>query len=297
MKAIIIAEHSQCGLRPLTDRIPPALLPMAGKPLVMHALESLHRSGIRDVDIIAPDQHAELTAALDTGPLLGMTVTVRPDLADISRLDIHCLIIGLRHIVDTDWSEVLDDLGDLKIHALIPIRMTVCAEPVALVLPPGNREPLPTDWSDVHRVEAIHLPIGPQRLLSATSFRDYHESSFRLLRDGYRHLKPAGRTTIEGHRTAPKARVSPLSIRSDHGYFGAHCRVDKSAVLRGDIIVGERAVIGKGARLQNSIILDHTYVGRNTDCSRSIVDRNLLIRVDTGVCLELEDPVLLGAVA
>lgn len=38
-------------MRPLTDRVPKALLPVAGKPLIVWLLESLARSGISDVVI------------------------------------------------------------------------------------------------------------------------------------------------------------------------------------------------------------------------------------------------------
>lgn len=85
--------------------------------------------------------------------------------------------------------------------------------------------------------------------------------------------------------------------KSDFAFFGSSCRVDKTAALGGHVIIGERAVVGKGARIRDSIILDQTYIGANTDFSRAIVDRNLLIKVDTGVCLEIADPVLFGAVA
>ena len=56
-------------------------------------------------------------------------------------------------------------------------------------------------------------------------------------------------------------------------------------------------VVGKGANVRDSIIFDRTYVGSHTDCSDAIIDGNLLIKVDTGVTLLLDDPVLFGAIA
>jgi hypothetical protein len=207
----------------------------------------------------------------------------------------HILMIGLKDIVDTDWDDVLDDLGDLKVHALMSIRMTVCAQPVALVLPPGFDGRIPIDWGDVHLIDAIHLPIGPKGVMSTSTLRDYHQSNFLLLRGEFNYIKPAGREYSLGHRSSPKARVNAKSIQSNHGYFGAYCRIDKSARLSGDVIIGNRAVVGKGANVRNSIILDRTYIGSNTDCNNAIIDGNLLIKVDTGVSLLLNDPVLFGA--
>ena len=96
MRAIILAESSQCNLSPLTDHIPHPLLQLAGKPILLHALEVLHRSDIRDVEIVAPTLHNRLEAAIDTGPLLGMQVRFEPQMFDLRHSQEHCLIIGLR---------------------------------------------------------------------------------------------------------------------------------------------------------------------------------------------------------
>jgi NDP-sugar pyrophosphorylase family protein len=297
MKAIIIAEYSQCNLSPLTDRTPHPLLPLAGKSILMHALEILHRSSILDVEVIAPSLAAKLEDTIDTGHLIGMKVHFTAEIPEPRRISEHCLVVGLSELVDTDWDDVLNDLGDLKVHALIPIRLTVCAVTVALLLPPYSHVSISGDWSDNHHTDAIHYPIGPRRVVSTDSFAAYREANFRLLRGEFKYMKASGREYTSGHRSAPKARVRANSIQSDHGYFGSYCRVDKTARLSGDVILGDHVVVGKGARIRDSVIFDSTYIGSNTDCTDAIINGNLLIRVDTGVCLELDDPMLFGAIA
>ena len=51
MKAMIFAAGLGTRLRPLTDTMPKALVPVAGKPLLQHLLEKLKASGICDVVI------------------------------------------------------------------------------------------------------------------------------------------------------------------------------------------------------------------------------------------------------
>lgn len=51
MKAIVLAAGRGERMRPLTDRTPKPLLPVAGKPLIAYHLEALARAGIRDVVI------------------------------------------------------------------------------------------------------------------------------------------------------------------------------------------------------------------------------------------------------
>ena len=49
MKAMIFAAGLGTRLRPLTDHMPKALVPIAGRPLLQHQLERLHASGFYDV--------------------------------------------------------------------------------------------------------------------------------------------------------------------------------------------------------------------------------------------------------
>ncbi len=56
MKAMILAAGRGERMRPLTDRLPKPLLPVAGKPLIVHHIERLAASGIRQLVI----NHAHL---------------------------------------------------------------------------------------------------------------------------------------------------------------------------------------------------------------------------------------------
>lgn len=297
MRAIILAESSQCDLSPLTDRIPHALLPLAGKPILLHALEALHRSSIRDVEVVAPNLHGKLKAAIDTGPLLGMQVRFEPQMFDLRHSQEHCLIIGLRDLTDIDWNDVFDELGELEYHALVPIRMTALGVPVALLIPANFDGKVSCDWFDIYHTEAIQLPIPAERLVSTSSVSDYYKANFRMVQGKYKYLTPAGREFITGHHASPKARVNKKSILSTSGYFGSNSKVDKSASLCGSVILGDNVIVDKGARVSDSIIFDSTYIGANTDCSDAIVSGGLMIKVNTGLCLELDDPVLFGAIS
>ncbi len=297
MRAIILAESSQCDLSPLTDHIPHALLPLTGKSILQHVLESLHRSAIRNVEVVSPTLHKELEAAVDTGPLLSMKLRFESRMLDLRHSPEHCLIIGLRDLVDIDWSSVFDTLGELEYHALIPIRLMAYGTPAAMLIPPGFDGKVSCDWFDIHHTEAIQLPISPEHLIETSSFAAYQKANFNLLQGKYKYMTPAGRKFTPGHLACPKASVNRKSLQSKHGYFGSNSKVDKSARLCGTVILGDNVIIGKGARVSDSIIFDSTYIGANLDCHNAIINGNLMIRVDTGICLELDDPLLFGKIA
>lgn len=74
MKAIVLAAGRGERMRPLTDRIPKPLVPVAGKPLIAYHLEALARAGVRDIVINLSHLGAQIPAALGDGSRFGVRV-------------------------------------------------------------------------------------------------------------------------------------------------------------------------------------------------------------------------------
>jgi len=51
MKAMVFAAGLGTRLKPLTDSMPKALVPVAGKPLLQHTIEKLKASGFNEIII------------------------------------------------------------------------------------------------------------------------------------------------------------------------------------------------------------------------------------------------------
>ncbi|MDQ7728781.1 N-acetylmuramate alpha-1-phosphate uridylyltransferase MurU [Halomonas sp. SpR8] len=74
MKAMILAAGLGKRMRPLTDHCPKPLLPVAGKPLIVHHLERLREVGIHDVVINVSYRAEQIIAALDNGDAYGLRI-------------------------------------------------------------------------------------------------------------------------------------------------------------------------------------------------------------------------------
>jgi N-acetyl-alpha-D-muramate 1-phosphate uridylyltransferase len=74
MKAIVLAAGRGERMRPLTDRMPKPLVPVAGKPLIAYHLESLARAGVRDIVINLSHLGAQIPAALGDGSRFGVRI-------------------------------------------------------------------------------------------------------------------------------------------------------------------------------------------------------------------------------
>lgn len=63
MKAVILAAGQGVRLMPLTADLPKCLVPLFGKPLLAHLVDTIRGAGIGDITIIAGYRHAQVAAA------------------------------------------------------------------------------------------------------------------------------------------------------------------------------------------------------------------------------------------
>lgn len=71
---MILAAGRGERLRPLTDRVPKPLVPVAGRPLIEHHLQALAAAGFEEVVINVAHLADAITAALGDGTRFGLTL-------------------------------------------------------------------------------------------------------------------------------------------------------------------------------------------------------------------------------
>jgi NDP-sugar pyrophosphorylase family protein len=74
MKAMILAAGRGERMRPLTDRMPKPLLPVAGKPLIIWHLERLARAGFREIVINHAHLGDQIEDRLGDGDAWGLAI-------------------------------------------------------------------------------------------------------------------------------------------------------------------------------------------------------------------------------
>ena len=74
MKAFILAAGDGTRMQPLTASMPKSLLPVAGKPLIQHMLETLKSSKIKDVTILVRPGRRHIEQEFGDGSDLGMNL-------------------------------------------------------------------------------------------------------------------------------------------------------------------------------------------------------------------------------
>jgi glucose-1-phosphate thymidylyltransferase len=76
MKALILSGGKGTRLQPITYTKAKQLLPVANKPVLFYAIETIVSAGIFDIGIIVGDTHEEIEAAVGDGKRFGSEVCI-----------------------------------------------------------------------------------------------------------------------------------------------------------------------------------------------------------------------------
>src|SRR5918997_1933229 len=107
MKGLILSGGRGTRLRPLTYTSAKQLVPVANKPVLFYAIESLASAGIRDIGIVVGDTQAEIRAAVGDGSAWGVRVTYIEQ--DAPRGLAHAVLISQPFIGDEPFVMYLGD--------------------------------------------------------------------------------------------------------------------------------------------------------------------------------------------
>lgn len=118
MKALVLAAGLGERLRPLTERIPKALLELGGRPLIHYPLMMLRRAGITEIAVNVYHLADQFQLALGDGAALGLKLTYAPE---TTLLGTGGPLPGLRAFFGADSFVVAnaDTMLDLDLAAMI----------------------------------------------------------------------------------------------------------------------------------------------------------------------------------
>ena len=133
MKAMVLAAGQGTRLRPLTDRIPKALVPVAGRPMIEYPLLLLRHYGIGDIVINLHHHGEQIEKRLGDGSQLGLRISysVEPDLLDTGGGLLKAkaffqsdtfLVINTDVLIDLHLDELLKFHGDRRATATLVLR-------------------------------------------------------------------------------------------------------------------------------------------------------------------------------
>jgi NDP-sugar pyrophosphorylase family protein len=120
MKGMVLAAGQGTRLRPITDGMPKALVPVAGRPMIEFALLLLRRHGVRDIVINLHHFGAQIEKQLGNGQRFDVNICYsnEPELLDTGGgllkakaflQDGTFIVINTDALIDVDLAAVLND--------------------------------------------------------------------------------------------------------------------------------------------------------------------------------------------
>jgi glucose-1-phosphate thymidylyltransferase len=107
VKALVLSGGKGTRLRPFSHSIPKQLVPVAGKPVLLHALAALREAGVTDAGIVVSAPGTAVRAVVGDGSCFGMSVTYLPQKTPLGLA--HCVLIARDYLGDDDFVMYLGD--------------------------------------------------------------------------------------------------------------------------------------------------------------------------------------------
>ncbi|MFH1426580.1 MAG: glucose-1-phosphate thymidylyltransferase [Candidatus Kerfeldbacteria bacterium] len=312
MKALITAGGHGTRLRPITYSMNKHLIPIANKPMIVHALEKVAEAGIKEAAINVNEGDHSIQEAVGDGSRWGLKITCIEQVGGA---------LGLGHIIKNAQDWLGDDdfvfyLGDnIILGSIKPFVENFKASKANGYLalskvPDPERFGVPEINENGEIVRVLEKPENPPSDFAVTGIYCYDKS----VHDAVNNTKPSARgeleisdvhtymienggtlkyEVVEGwwkDTGKPSDLIEGNALMLDTLNASNEARtVDDRVVIEGDVEIMEGAQllgstylkgpvsIGRGAIIRDSRILPHTSVGHNTEVSGAEIERAIIM--------------------
>ena len=307
MKVVVLACGDGSALPPLTEFTNASLLPVADKPLLVHALEALALANLKHAFVIVSTFADDVKRTLGDGTPLGMRfeyLSTGPDnsphdvLARLhEELDDNYLLVGTQMLRTPMVGQFLTRTASFHSDEVMA---TVGGVPAGIsVVRKGARvrsrrsQVIDGDqWCE----RATRVDFGEERLLVINSPAALHRANLDAIAGRFPGLILPGRELRARLRVGRKSRLPTAAIKGVPLFVGSRCRVAGNAELMSETVVSSDSVIDRRATLRRALVMPRTYVGPLLEVSNAIVAGDLLIDVQTGTHTKVTESFMLSSI-
>jgi glucose-1-phosphate thymidylyltransferase len=309
MRALILAGGEGSRLRPLTHTSAKQLIPVAGVPILFHALESIRDAGIDEVGIVIGSTGNEIRAAVGDGSHWGLRVTYVPQAAPLGLADaVRCardFVAGapfLMYLGDNvlleGVSRFVREFDRARPDAQIFLARVPEPERFGVAILDGERV--------VRLVEKPREHVSDLALVGVYLFDDSIHEAIDSLEPSWRgeyEITEAIQWLIDHDRTVRAEMVSgwwkdtgrPADLlEANHVLLGALRPTSQGAIDDGSTVDGMVA-LGPGAKVIRSRIVGPVWIGPETVIEDSTIGPDVSIERDCVVQRsEIRNSIVMG---
>jgi glucose-1-phosphate thymidylyltransferase len=311
MKGLILSGGKGTRLRPLTYTSAKQLVPVANKPVLFYAIESIVAAGITEIGIIVGETGAEIRAAVGDGSRFGARVTYIPQEAPLGLA--HAVLIAEEFLHGSPFvmylgdnliaggiAELVSEFRQLGCHSEILLAEVPNPEQfgVAELTPEGKvrrlvekpKEPRSNlalvgvymfDASIFESVKRIR-PSARGELEITDAIQDLIERGLdvhpHIVRGWWKDtgklddMLEANRIVLEGMEVLPGAAAA----LGPGSRIEGRVRIGAGVELIDSLVRGP-VVIGDGARLENAFVGPYTSIGERCTLVRCEMENSIVL--------------------
>src|SRR4051794_16902635 len=312
MKGLILSGGKGTRLRPLTYTSAKQLVPVANKPVLYYAIESIVAAGIHEIGIIVGETGAEIRAAVGDGSRFGARVTYIPQEAPLGLA--HAVLIAEEFLRDSPFVMYLgDNLIAGGIAELVSeFRHLGCNSEILLAEVPNPEQFGVAELTAEGKVRRlVEKPPEPKSNLALVGVYMFDASIFESVRrikpsargeleitdaiqdlidrglDVHPHIvrgwwKDTGKLEdmLEANRIVLESLEVPRG--ANLGEMGRGSRIEGRVQLGEgveivDSLVRGPVVIGDGARLEHAFVGPYTSIGERCKIERCEIENSIVL--------------------
>lgn len=314
MKAILISTSN--GGQPvyIKGKYNHLLTPLVNKPLVVHQIEQLYKHGVKEIAIV---EQENLQDKLGDGRRWGVDLYFM-NIINKENLEVFLSSSGNYETVLVLPANILTNLDYTKFieeHNKNRVEFTMAKSQQEEVLEQSDYFPpfilditVLEKFPDtvkifqgaefIHQLELLNIYKRVVKcdfiinLLNGA--KDYWQFHKQILADPDTNFEFSGFPLSKHLWTDVDTVIHPSVEIDGMAVIGKNCRLNKNVRLKGFCVIGNNIVIDDNAQIENSIIMNGTYVGSDTNIRDSIVDKNHLFNADKNTALNIQDEFILG---
>src|SRR5215212_1701578 len=308
MKGLILSGGRGTRLRPLTYTSAKQLVPVANKPVLFYAIESLAAAGITEIGIVVGDTQAEIRAAVGDGARWGVAVTYIEQ--DAPRGLAHAVLISEAFIGSHPFVVYLgDNLLNKGITGFV--EEFVREKPAAQILLARVPDPQMfgvAELQDGRVVRLVEKPQAPKSDLALVGVYMFSPAVFDAVKairpsfrneleitDAIQHLIDCGLEVrphivdgwwkdtgkLEDMLEANRLILDRIERRVD-GQVDSHSRIEGKVIVEAGAVITHSVVrgpviIGARARIVNAYVGPFTSIMNDTEVRDSEVEHSIVL--------------------
>lgn len=333
MNAIILTGGESTRLRPLTQQLPLALLPVVNKPVMAYGIELLVQYGIRNILVSLYHHAGMIESYFGSGKRWG--VSLNYILQREARGTVTVLKLARRYLDGTfivlpgDCMVMLDIAAALAEHRArhsVATTVSLATKPGApdqegqsattptgiYLFEPHIIDLLPNDKAfnnETNLVPLLHAADLPADKLVVSgyfnpllTFSDYQKAQCDILQHESCGNSTSSALVLAGRQIQPgvwrgrKTSIHPDAKLTSPVYIGKNCRVHRGVELGPNAVLGNNVVVDNDATIGNTTVLESTYVGELVHLEGRIVQGQLVIDAQTGQHIRVTDHFILDEI-